>query len=444
MTAPPAPKRPRVATNRTGLAAWALFDWANSPYGTVIETFIFSVYFAAAIYGDQVAGGAVWAYVAAGAGLAIAVLSPVLGAIADRTGRLKPWLAALVGITALATLALWFARPEEGYVIFALIFVAISTVGFELSLVFYNAMLPAIAPPGYLGRISGWAWGLGYFGGLAALALSLVGLVGLDNQGGFFGVPTEDSQHLRATALLVGVWMIVFAIPLFLLTPDTPATGVTARQAVRSGLAQLKRTLSQIRRYKMIVRFLIASALYRDGLATLFAIGGLYAAATMGMSFQEILIFAIGLNVTAGLGAAAMAYLDDYAGSRTTILLAIAGLIAFGAPLILVTDIWWFIALALGLGLFIGPTQAASRSLMARLAPPGMVTEMFGLYSLAGRSIAFIGPLMFGLVSDITGSQRAGLMVILVLFLAGGALLFAVREPPHGEEVGEAATPNRP
>lgn len=442
MTGPGTTSRSAPA-DRRGIAAWCLFDWGNSPYGTVIETFIFSVYFAAAIYGDEVAGGSVWAYTAAGAGLALALLGPILGAIADRTGRLKPWLAGLVAITALSTLGLWFARPDESYIALTLVLVAISMVGFEVSLVFYNAMLPAIAPPAYLGRISGWAWGLGYFGGLACLALCLFGLVGLGSEGGFLGVPTEDGQNLRATALLVGVWMIVFAVPLFVFTPDTPATGVGARQAVREGLIQLKNTLANIRHYKMVVRFLIASALYRDGLATLFAVGGLYAAATMGMNFQEILIFAIGLNVTAGLGAAGMAYLDDRIGSRTTILCALAGLIAFGAPLIVVTDIWWFVGLALGLGIFIGPTQAASRSLMARLSPPGMTTEMFGLYGLAGRSTAFIGLLLFGLVSDITGSQRAGLTLILVLLVAGGLLLLGVREPKHGEQAERQPAPDR-
>ncbi|MEQ9813031.1 MAG: MFS transporter [Azospirillaceae bacterium] len=425
----------RVADRRVGIAAWCLFDWANSPFGTVIETFIFSVYFATAVYGSQDAGASAWAFAIGISGLVVAVLSPVLGAIADHTGRLKPWILVLTLLTATLSGLLWFVEPDESFVIYALVVAGAGTVCFELTLVFYNALLPAIAPPAYLGRISGWAWGLGYVGGLACLVVALVGLVGLDSAGGFLGVPTEGAMHIRATALLVAVWMVLFAVPMFLLTRDEAPTGVTASQAVRRGLRQLRRTLTEIRRYGNIVRFLIASAIYRDGLATLFAVGGIFAGTEMGMSFQEILIFAIGLNVTAGLGAAGFATLDDRIGSKRTILLALIGLMAAGVPLLMATSIEVFIALALVLGIFIGPAQAASRSLMARLAPPGMETEMFGLYSLTGKSIAFIGPLMFSLVTQLSGSQRIGMLVIVVLFLVGGVLLLSVRDPhPRGAE----------
>jgi UMF1 family MFS transporter len=307
-----------------------------------------------------------------------------------------------------------------------------ASVAFELANVFYNAMLPSVAPPGMTGRVSGWGWGLGYMGGLACLAVALFGLIGFGGAPPLLPVPAAEQAGVRATALLVAAWFAVFALPLFLFAPDRPATGIGAGRAVREGLATLWRTLREVRRYGDIVRFLIASALYRDGLATLFAVGGLYAAGTIGMDFDRILVFAIGLNVTAGLGAAGFAFLDDAAGSKRTVLLALGGLIGFGVPLLLISDADWFIVLALGLGLFVGPAQAASRSLLARLAPPHMETEMFGLYALTGKSIAFLGPVLFGLVTAAFDSQRAGMATILLFFVAGGALLLTVREPRRG------------
>lgn len=415
-----------------GVFSWCLYDWANSAFNTVIGTFVFSVYFARGIFGDETQGSAVWAAAAGWAGLAVALASPVLGAIADRAGRRKPWLAGLMGVTVLATAGLWFAAPDVGYVAYALALVVIATIAFELSGVFYNAMLPGVAPPGKLGRVSGWGWGLGYIGGLACLATALFGLVGLGDIPPLLALDGEQAENVRATAPLVALWFTLFSLPLFLFTPDEPASGMPLGRAVREGLRTLKNTILEVRRYGNIVRFLIASALYRDGLATLFAVGGLYAAGTFGMGFEQILIFAIGLNVTAGLGAAAFAFMDDRAGSKPTVLAALAGLIGFGLPLLLIDDARWFILLALGLGLFVGPAQAASRSLMARLAPTDMETEMFGLYAFTGKSIAFLGPLAFGAMTAAFDSQRAGMSVVLAFFLAGGALLLAVKEPRRG------------
>jgi UMF1 family MFS transporter len=412
-----------------GIFSWCLYDWANSAFNTVIGTFVFSVYFARGIYGDETQGSALWAAAAGWAGLAVALLSPVLGAIADRAGRRKPWLAGLMAVTVLATAALWFAAPDAGFIVYALALVVVASIAFELSGVFYNAMLPGVAPPHMIGRVSGWGWGLGYIGGLACLATALFGLVGLGDVPPLLDLDGAAAENVRATAPLVAVWFALFSLPLFLFAPEQPSTGIPVGRAVRDGLATLKRTILEVRRYGNIVRFLIASALYRDGLATLFAVGGLYAAGTFGMSFEQILVFAIGLNVTAGLGAAGFAFLDDRAGSKPTVLVALAGLIGFGLPLLLISDATWFTILALGLGLFVGPAQAASRSLMARLAPAHMETEMFGLYAFTGKSIAFLGPLAFGAVTAAFDSQRAGMAVILAFFLAGGALLLAVREP---------------
>lgn len=429
---PPVGTKP--SSGRLGIFSWCLFDWANSAFNTVIGTFVFSVYFARGIYGDETAGSAAWGYAIGLSGLGVAVLSPVLGAIADRAGRRKPWIGAFVALTVGLTALLWFAEPDPAYVIYTLVLVAIASIAFELSGVFYNAMLPGVAPRPYLGRVSGWGWGLGYIGGLACLAFALVTLIQADPP--WFGLSEDNAENVRATALLVAIWFGVFSLPLFLFTHDEPSTGVGTVRAVREGLSTLVRTIAGLFSTPDALRFLIASALYRDGLVTLFAVGGLYAAGTFGMSFDQILIFAIGLNVTAGLGAVGFAWLDDWIGSKRTVLISLAGLIVFGSATLAISDATMFIALALALGLFVGPAQAASRSLMARLSPRRLETEMFGLYALTGKSLAFLGPILFAAATDLFDSQRAGMSTIILFWLAGGALLLTVREPKTAAKPG--------
>lgn len=416
-----------MTERRSGIFAWCLYDWACSAFNTVIGTFIFSVYFTRAVAETEVVGTAQWSRAMAVSGIAVAVLSPVLGAIADRTGRRKPWLGLFTALTVAGAVALYAIAPDTRYVLPALIIVALATTTFELANVFYNAMLPSLAPKDKVGRISGWGWGLGYIGGLACLVAALYGLIQADPPP--FGLDPDTQEPVRATALLVAVWYALFALPLFLMTPDQPRTGVAFGTAVREGLRTLSRTAREVRRYADIVRFLIASALYRDGLATLFAFGGIYAAGTFGMSFEQILVFAIALNVTAGLGSIGFAFVDDRIGSRRTIVLSLLGLIAFGIPLLLAEGQIWFWVLALGLGVFVGPAQAAGRSLMARLAPPTMETEMFGLYALSGKAVSFLGPLALGFATTAFDSQRAGMATIILFFVAGLLLILTVREP---------------
>ncbi len=425
------------SANRRGIAAWCLYDWADSSFNTVIGTFVFSVYFARGIYGDETQGAAVWGYAMAVAGFCIALSAPVLGAVADRAGPRKPWIVAFMLATVTASALLWFARPEPSYVEWALVLAVIGTVAHALGGVFYNAMLPDVAQPRMTGRISGWAWGLGYVGGLGSLAVCLLLLV-LPNPP-LFGLDAETAQPIRATTLVVAAWFLIFALPMLLLTPDRPSERLGTGGAVRAGLSQLGQSLKALPRNVPLLRFLIASALYRDGLATLFAVGGLYAAGTFGMSFEQILIFAIGLNVTAAAGAAGFAAVNDRVGSKPTVLVGLAGLILVGLPLLFVTHWTVFIALALVLGLFVGPTQSASRVLLTKLAVRAEMTETFGLYAMTGKAISFLGPLGFATFTDVFDSQRAGMSIVLVLWGIGLLLLLLVREPSAqaASQVGE-------
>lgn len=417
--------------NKKPIFAWCLFDWGNSAFSTVIVTFVFSVYFARGIVGDETAGSAQWGYALALSGILIALLSPPLGAIADDYGARKTFLTFFSLLCVIPTALLWFAVPDPAAsnILMVLTLVVIANIGFEVALIFSNAMLTQIAPPAMIGRISGWAWGMGYMGGLFCLVLALTGLLGIGEMKPFLSLPQEHSEHIRATGPLTALWYFIFLIPLLLFTHDVARTGLSMREAAYKGVTDLWHTIRNVRQHKNLATFLLSSMIYRDGLNTLFAVGGLYAAGTLGMGFEEILIFAIGLNVTAGLGAVAFAWLDDGIGSKRTIMIALCGLIVTGLAVVMVTDKQVFIGLALALGLFLGPVQSASRTLAARLSPPAMISQTYGFYGLTGKAISFLGPLAFAMATQIFDSQRAGIATILVFWLVGMVLLMKVKEP---------------
>jgi UMF1 family MFS transporter len=411
---------------RRAVISWCLFDWALTPFHTVINTFVFSIYFSRGVYGDEVGGSAAWSYAASAAGLLVAVLSPLTGAIADRAGHLKRWIAALALLNLVPTACLWFCPPQHSAVAFTLILIVLATIGGELVLTFYNALLPRLAAPGKIGRLSGAGWAMGYLGGLAALGLTLVALV-MPAQP-WFGIPTANSLNLRATGPLIALWMIVFGWPLFVFVRDEARPPISLGAAFRTGFSQLRGSLAKLPKQKTLFWFLVASGLYRDGLNTLFAVGGQYAAGTFQMSFDQIMEFGIGINIAAGLGCLGFGWLDDKIGPKRTIELALIGILLSGTALALITEKAWFIPIALCLGIFIGPAQSAGRSLMARLAPPEMVTEMFGLYQFAGRSVSFLGPLAFALTISVFHNQRLGIATILLFIFAGLGLMRMVRQ----------------
>ncbi len=410
--------------------AWCLFDWANSPFPTVVITFVFAAYFTQGIVGDAVRGATLWGNALALSGLAIAVLGPVTGAIADAGGRRKPWLAACTAATVAGAFLLWFAEPTPDDALWALVWVAVANIGFELGMVFYNALLPGLAAPGRMGRLSGWGWALGYAGGLACLALALVFFVRADPPP--FGLDAARAEPVRIVAPLAGLWFLAFGWPLFAFVPENPRRADRSSglgDTVGRGLGRLWATLRSLRAHTPVLRFLLARLLYIDGLNTIFAFGGIYAAGSFGMDIGMIILFGIALNVTAGLGAFGFGWVDDRLGPKQTLTLALVGLSVSAAIAVIAPDARTLWTAALVLGLFIGPVQSSSRTLMARLAPPGKQAEMFGLYALSGRVTAFAGPAVVAWATDAFGSQRAGLATVLVFLLGGLALLLGVRAP---------------
>jgi MFS transporter, UMF1 family len=409
-----------MPATRRGLWSWALYDWANSGFSTVIQTFVFAAYFTRQVAVDEAVGTAQWGNMVSAAALVVALGGPVLGAMTDQDGRRKRWIVLLTVVCAIATALLWSVRPAHGFVVRALVLVGVGTAATELASMLYNAMLPELAPADRIGRWSGWGWGLGYAGGLVCLVGALVLLGPLGRRWGLDG---ESAGPVRASFVLVAAWYLVFALPLFVFTHDRPRLAPPPGGALRAGLRQLGQSIRDVRRHALILRFLVARMLYTDGLATLFAFGGVFAAGTFGMTERQVLEFGIALNVTAGLGAAGFAWMDDQLGPKPTIVVALVGLIVAGTGMLVVRPLALFWAFGLALGLFVGPAQAASRTLMAELAPAALRNQMFGLYAFSGKATAFIGPLLVGWVTWWTGSQRAGMGTIIVLLALGLALL---------------------
>jgi UMF1 family MFS transporter len=405
------------------VTAWVLYDWAYGAFTTVVSTFVFAAYFTQGIADDPVSGASLWAAGQAVAGVVVALVSVPLGAMADRGGRRRGLLGLATAVMVVCMAGLWFARPHHGDALYALVLVGIATVAFEVATVFYNAMLPGLVPPERLGRLSMLAWSAGYGGGLCCLGLCLVLLV-MPNPAPF-GLDSAQAEQVRATALLAAAWLAMFGWPVAVFVPDA-AIRRPWRVALREGVAELRDVLRSIPRSPALGRFLIARLFFMDGLTTLFAFGGIYAAGQFGLDAQQVLIFGIGLNVTAGLGAVGFAFIEDRVGAKQTVLLALAGLVACAGAVLLVTDVAWFWALGLALGLFVGPCQAASRSMMAHTAPADRRGAYFGLFALSGRVTGFLGPAALSLVTYLFQSQRAGMAVIVVLLAIGAVLMLRV------------------
>lgn len=406
------------------LISWALYDWANSAFAAVIQTFVFAAYFVKSIAVNETVGSAQWGTVTGISAFVVAVLSPIFGAIADQSGGRKIWLGAFTLLCIVPTAFMWYLLPSHEYVWMALWLVGIGAVGAEGAYIFYNSLLPELAPPSQLGRWSGWGWGMGYAGGMVALITCLFAFI--YDSSSWFPLDESTAEPVRASFLLTAIWYAVFSLPLFIFTPRSPPSSKPIRQAGIDGLKQLWSFLKEIRKYSDIVRFLIAKMFYIDGLATLFAFGGIYAATLFGMSQTEVLQFGIAMNVTAGLGAASLAFLDDWIGSKKVILISLVGLIIPGTMALFVTEKWEFWTLGLLMCVFVGPVQSSSRALMARIAPEHMRRQMFGFYMLSGKATAFFGPLLYGWVTYMTGSLRFGMSTIIFLFLLGGAIVLTL------------------
>ena len=428
--------------SRLGQFSWALFDWANQPFFTVVTTFIFAPYYANVMIGDAVHGQSAWAFTQSISGILIALMSPFLGAMADAGGRRKPYVFFFQVLLGIGCALLWWAYPNRpdlaqpiGWA------VILATVGAEMSIVFNNAQLPNIVRPERMGWLSGFGWGLGYVGGLIALGIVLTAHFTLGDD------PNYTLERLVGPAS--AVWLAVFVVPMFLFTPDQ-APKRPALAAVSEGFAELRQSLRDLPNDRMLLTFLIANMIYMDGLISLFSFGGIYAASTFGWNTIQIGTFGLILAVAGTFGAWLGGKLDDAIGPRrviiTSMIVLLLALIIIlmvdrdsivfvqvappvpGGPLFGAAAERAYLVIGVFLGFAAGPLQAASRTLLIRLAPRDRITQYFGLFALTGKVTSFVGPLLVATITTVMVSQKAGMVVLIAFFVIGLALLMRVKD----------------
>lgn len=388
-------------------------------------TFVYATFFAKGIAPDETTGTNLWSTGITLSAIIVALLSPFLGALADKGGYRKRFLGIATVVCIAASIALFF--PQKGEVYFALTVFVIANVAFEMANVFYNAFLPDIAPLEKIGRVSGYGWALGYAGGLLCMVAGLFLLVQPDPP--LFGLDASTDQHIRATNLLVAAWFALFSIPMFWLVKDRKvANPPPAGQLVRGAMEDLKRVFNEVKKFRQVFRLLLARLIYNDGLVTIFGFGGLYASVVFDFTVSEIIVFGIALNLAAGIGAWAFGFMDDKLGGKPTILASLVGLVLAALVAVFTTSVFWFWVSGIGVGLLAGPNQSASRSLLGRFTPPKHENEFYGFFAFSGKFTAFLGPFMLGKLTLLFDSMRAGIAVVVLLFVVGGFLLLRVDE----------------
>ena len=442
---------------RKQVASWALWDWATQPFNSVILTFVFvSLYLvsdsflppdiaaqnadgtiecssaadAATQYCQSLSDLAGWyGWVAFAAGILILLLAPVLGQRADAQGNKKRWVIGATAVLALLQFGLFFVYAEPAFFWVGAAIVALGSVASEIAGVNYNAMLVQVSTPKTIGRVSGLGWGLGYIGGILALVI-----VVLLNQFGWFGLDVSGGLAYRLIAVGAAVWTVVFALPFVFNVPESPAR--LDREKVgffESYVVLVKDIIALYRNHPSTFWFLIASAVYRDGLAGVFAFGGVLAASAFGFTANEVIIFGIALNLVAGISTIAAGRLDDRFGARAVIITALSILIASALFVFVFHEggktIFWIGGIVLSAA--VGPAQASSRSLLARVTPAGMQGEVFGLYATTGRAMSFLSPLLWALFIGWFGATYFGILGITIILAIGLALLLFVKLPKH-------------
>jgi UMF1 family MFS transporter len=426
-----------VRRSRRQVVFWCLYDWANSAFAAVVLSFVFAPYFLERVAADPVSGQARWAFAIAVSATFIALLSPVLGAFADRSGRRRRWLGGCSIVAILATSGMWWVFPAPQSLLLALVLVVIANTAFELGYVFYNAMLGDVASPEATGRVSGFGWGAGYFGSFASLGLVYALLFMPDPP--LFGLDSSLAEPVRLAAPISALWYLVFAIPLVVFGPREQASSESARGIVTNGLRDLWRTLLSLPRMPSVAWFLVAHMFFIDGVNALFVFGPLVAKGAFGFSDNQMLLFGFTFYVAAGLGSIVFGWIDDWIGSKRVVALSIVALAVISVSIAFVDAKTTFWIAAGFIGVFSGPVQASSRSLMSRLAPEEIRSKLFGLYALAGRATGPLGPALVGWVTLATDSQKAGIAIIAVELLLGLALLLPVRDPRGGSGGGKKA-----
>ncbi|KAB1657566.1 MFS transporter [Pseudoclavibacter sp. CFCC 11306] len=446
-----------IPPTRGRILRWASWDWGSAAFNAVTTTFVYTVWLTStAFIGDHTLVDHRNADKAAGltsspaidqveailaqhsswlglglslAGLVVALLAPVLGHRSDESGNRRRNLGITTFGTVICMIAMWFVQPDPDWLFFGIALIAVGNIFFELASAEYNALLPGVSSPKDVGRVSGIGWGMGYIGGIVLLAIVLVGFI--NPEVGWFGVGDENGTRYRAVALLAALWFAVFALPTLLQRDGLPepARASGTHTSFFGVYRELGRTIARLwRSARSTLVFLIASAVYRDGLAGVFTFGGVLAAGTFGFSSSEVIVFAIAANVVSGIATMLLGMVEDRVGPRVLITVSLIGMIA-AALLTLLTSgggktFFWIFGMLMCV--FVGPVQSASRSFLTSITPAGRHGEIFGLYATTGRAVSFLAPAAFSVTVALLGAQIWGILGIAAVLLVGLVLFTRV------------------
>jgi len=428
-----------ASQKKRGTFAWALWDWAEQPYPTIMQTFIFPVYLAGAVAGPGDHPDAQLGLATAVSGIILALIAPVLGRRSDDNGRRKFWLMFNTYMLVAIMLASFFIKPSPEYFVLGLVLYGAGSVIQESAFINYYAMLKQVTTEKNIGRVSGYAWGLGYAGGIILLAISLVGFIMADTP--WFGIGTAESVNIRAVFVFSAIWTAVFSIPLMIRVPEIAKKDSARKESIVKSYASLWAQLKTLRaQAPETLKFLISSAVYRDGLAGVFTFGAVLGSLAFGFSQTQIIIFGIAANIFAGIGAAVGGLLDDKFGSRAVIIGSLVGLIIAGSGVFFFANqgviTYWIGGLALCL--FVGPAQASSRTFVSRFTPAGREGEVFGLYQFTGRAVSFMSGSLWALsitfAHTVLGVEKAtiwGIWGLMLILIVGLFLLARVHPRPE-------------
>lgn len=448
--------RPSSRVPRGRVLAWAMWDWGSAAFNAVIVTFVFSVYLTDSVGADlsEPLSAATWLSIAiALAGLVIALTAPIMGQRADRGGRRRRSLAIWTYLT-IALTALMFlvdADAPNPWFWVGLVLLAVGSITFEFAEVSYFAMLRQVSTPATVGRVSGFGWAMGYFGGIFLLLAAFLGFISGDgDERGLLGITVDGGLNVRMVCLVAAVWFAVFALPVLLKVPENRPRGEEDDDNAGTGILESYRVLwSDLKalwqRDPRTVKFFIASAIFRDGLAGVFTFGAILAVTVYDLAAGDVLIFGVAANIVAALGAVAAGYLDDKLGPKTVIIGSLVSMLMTMTVLLFVDGTTMFWIFGLLMCLFVGPAQSASRSFLARLVPPESDGQMFGLYATTGRAVSFLAPSLFAVFTAVFAADRAGIAGIALVLLVGLLLLLPVRTPTTSETTEHwAADPSTP
>ncbi|WP_042543898.1 MFS transporter [Leucobacter komagatae] len=455
---------PRTPATKRTVASWALWDWATQPFNSVILTFVWvSLYlvsdaFLAPDIAAQNADGSLtcsqstdastaycsgladlsanYGWVIFAAGILILLLAPVLGQQADARGSKKRWVVLGTALLALIQFAMFFVYADPQFFWFGAAAVALGSVASEIAGVSYNAMLYDVSTKKTIGRVSGLGWGLGYIGGIVALVVVVL-LTELD----WFGLDVSNGLAYRLIAVGAAAWTVVFSIPFVLWVPEPPARTDRPRVGFFRSYAVLVRDLRALfREHRQTFWFLISSAVYRDGLAGIFAFGGILAAVSFGFSATEVMIFGVALNLVAGVSTIIAGRLDDRFGPRAIIVFSLITLVASGLFIFLFREegkaIFWIGGLILSAA--VGPAQASSRSLLTHMAPASMQGEVFGLYATTGRVMSFLSPWLWAAFIGWFGATHFGILGLIIVVGIGLVMTLVFVRKPNPADLAEA------